>query len=67
MQSAQAKPTKRLLMLTEAAVYLNCSVITVRRLIWTGRLPVVSWDRRQRLDLSDLEDFVEQHKNREWL
>ncbi len=68
MQASQAKlSVKRLLTLPEAAGYLNCSLVTVRRLIWAGHLPIVRWDRRQRVDTCDLEKFVEQHKARETL
>lgn len=68
MQSAQAKSTtKRLLTVPETASYLNCSLITVRRLIWAGCLPTVRWDRRQRVDTRDLERFIEQNKARETL
>ncbi len=56
---------QRLLTLAEASEYLNCALVTVRRLIWAGRLPVVQWDRRQRLDVRDLEAFVDQNKRRE--
>ena len=58
---------KRLVTLAEAAAYLGCANITVRRLIWNGLLPVVRWDRRQRVDIRDLEKFVMQHKTRESL
>ena len=57
------KSKGRLLTLPETAEYLNCSLVTVRRLIWDGRLPSVKWDRRLRLDIRDLEQFVENHKN----
>lgn len=68
MQSTQAKTTtKRLLTVPETANYLNCSLVTVRRLIWAGHLPTVRWDRRQRVDTRDLERFIEQHKAREIL
>lgn len=68
MNSGQAKPTaKRLLTVPETASYLGCAIITIRRLIWNGVLPVVRWDRRQRVDLHDLEKFVEHHKARETL
>lgn len=67
MRTAQAVTPNRLLTLSQAAGYLNCSVVTVRRLIWSGQLPIVQWDRRQRLDPRDLERFVDQHKIRETL
>ena len=68
MQSTQAETaTKRLLTVPETANYLNCSLVTVRRLIWAGHLPIVRWDRRQRVDTRDLEKFIEQHKAREIL
>jgi len=61
----QRKPVQaRLLTLPESAKYLACSVVTVRRLIWQNELPAVRWDRRVRVDLHDLEDFVERSKER---
>jgi len=63
--SFQRKPVQaRLLTLPESAKYLACSVVTVRRLIWQSELPAVRWDRRVRVDLHDLEDFVERNKGR---
>ena len=62
-EQQEKKSARRLLTPDQAAEYLNCSTITVRRLIWDGRLPSVKWDRRQRLDILDLERFVEDHKN----
>ena len=63
LEQQEKKSARRLLNPDQAAEYLNCSTITVRRLIWDGRLPSVKWDRRQRLDIRDLERFVEDHKN----
>ena len=66
MQRTQAKTTtKRLLTVPETASYLNCSLITVRRLIWAGRLPAVRWDRRIRIDIRDLERFIEENRCQE--
>ena len=62
-EQQENKSARRLLTPDQAAEYLSCSTITVRRLIWDGRLPSVKWDRRQRLDILDLERFVEDHKN----
>jgi len=58
----QKTSARRLLSPGQAAEYLNCSTVSVRRLIWDGRLPSVKWDRRQRLDIRDIERFVEDHK-----
>ena len=62
--SLKSSPVNRLLCLQQAAAYLGCSVVTIRRLIWNGELPVVRWDRRQRVDMRDLEEFVAHHKER---
>lgn len=55
-------PVKRLYTVKESAVYLGCGVYTVRELIWSRRLPVVKFGRKQYLDIYDLSDFVEQNK-----
>ncbi len=66
MQGVQPKLTsRRLLTITEAASYLNCSTVTIRRLIWAGRLPAVRWDRRIRIDIHDLERFIEENRCQE--
>ena len=66
MQTVQTRhETRRLLTVAETAAYLNCSPLTVRRLIWDCKLPAVKWDRRPRVDTRDLERFVERHKERE--
>ncbi|MCI0622305.1 MAG: helix-turn-helix domain-containing protein [Acidobacteria bacterium] len=61
----QQKPVKRLYELPEAAAYLACSVVTMRRLIWKGALPAVRFNRRLYLDAKDLDAFVETNKHRE--
>ena len=61
----QRRPREaRLLTLPEAAKYLACSVVTIRRLIWKNELSAVRWDRRLRVDLRDLDEFVERNKDR---
>ena len=57
--------TQRLYTAQEAAEYLGRSLRSVRELIWAGKLPVVKVGRRIRLDLYDLDDFIELNKVRE--
>jgi excisionase family DNA binding protein len=61
----QPKPVKRLYELPEAAAYLSCSVMTMRRLLWNGVLPSVRFNRRLYVDGKDLDAFVETNKHRE--
>jgi excisionase family DNA binding protein len=68
-QSTVAKPTltKRLLRVRDAAQYLSVSPWKLRRLVQDGRLPVVqageggAW----RIDVRDLDTFIEQNKRTE--
>jgi excisionase family DNA binding protein len=53
---------KRLYNLEEAATYLGRSTWSVRRLIWNGDLPLVRAGGRVHVDLKDMEEFIEQHK-----
>ena len=74
--SAPAKPTiakpgltKRLLRVREAAEYLSISPWKVRRLIQQGLLPVVqaSESGAWRVDVRDLDAFIERNKRTELL
>ena len=56
---------KRLYNLHEAAIYLGRSTWSVRRLIWAGELPTVRAGGRVHLDLRDMDEFIDQHKERE--
>ena len=56
--------TRRLLKLDEAATWLGVSTTTVRRLMWSGKLPSVRILRRIRIDIRDLDQFIERSKER---
>jgi len=67
--SKPVKPTfaKRLLRVREAAHYLNVSPWKLRRLVQEGLLPLVQ-DRESepwRVDLLDLDAYIERHKRSE--
>jgi excisionase family DNA binding protein len=71
---APAKPikpsfAKRLLRVREAAEYLSLSPWKLRRLIQDGRLPIVqaSEGGAWRVDVRDLDAFIEQNKRTELL
>jgi len=55
---------KRLFDLKEAAVYLGRPVFSVRTLIWKGVLPVVKEGRKMYLDIFDMDQYIEQSKER---
>ncbi len=54
----------RLLSLKEAAAMLGLSPASMRRLIWTRKLPAVRILRRIQLDTRDLDRLIEQSKER---
>ncbi len=56
-------PNRRLITLAEAAVLLGMSTVSVRRLIWAGKLPIVRLTRRIQIDARDLERLVDQSKS----
>ena len=56
---------RRLLTLKEAAAVLGASPATLRRLIWTGKLPAVRLTRRIQVDLRDLERLIDAAKDRQ--
>ena len=56
------RPPKRLYTLAEAGVYLGRSTWSVRRLIWAGLLPQVRAGGRVHVDVHDMENFIERHK-----
>jgi len=55
-------PEKRLLSVKETGIYLGRSVVSIRELIWAGKLPCVRIDRRIHCDIYDLEKVIENHK-----
>jgi excisionase family DNA binding protein len=57
-------PGRRLLGLKEAAAVLGVSTVSIRRLIWKGKLPVVRIVRRIQIDTRDLDRLIEQSKQR---
>lgn len=63
--SGASRPPIRLLSPCDAGRYLGCSVWTVREMIWSGRLPVVRVGRLTRLDVRDLDAWVDTHKERQ--
>jgi excisionase family DNA binding protein len=58
------RPSRRLLRLKDAAVYLSLSPWKLRRLVWEGRLPVVQDGEGSPFlfDCCDLDTYVENHK-----
>jgi len=61
MRRTESNP--RLLDCKQAAQMLSVSTFTVRRLVWSGTLPHVMVGRLVRLDLSDLEKWIEANKH----
>ena len=55
-------PGRRLLSLKDAASALGVSTASIRRLIWSGRLPAVRILRRIHIDVRDLDRLIEQSK-----
>lgn len=58
----EAKVSKRLYSVSEAAQYLGRSSWSVRRLIWSGEMPAVRVGRRIHLDVKDMDTFIERNK-----
>ncbi|NKB80739.1 MAG: helix-turn-helix domain-containing protein [Nitrospirales bacterium] len=56
---------KRLFTLHEAAIYLGRSVWSIRRLIWNGDLPQVRAGGRVHVDIRDMNEFIDKHKEEE--
>jgi excisionase family DNA binding protein len=57
-----ARPSRRLLTVVEVAELLGISVASARRLIASGALPVVRFNRRLLVDAKDLEAFIQRAK-----
>lgn len=57
-------PIKRLYSVPEAAYYLGRTVDALREIIWSGRLPYVKDNRRVLIDINDMNDFIEQNKEK---
>ncbi len=60
--AVRTTPIKRLYTLHEAAIYLGRSTWGVRRLIWAGELPSVRARGRVHLDVQDMNEFIDKHK-----
>jgi excisionase family DNA binding protein len=58
------KGERRLLPIEEAADRLGVSPYTVRRLVWSGRLPHVRIGRLVRVDSADLYAWIDREKVR---
>ena len=56
---------KRLYSIEEAATYLGRSIWSMRHLIWGGALPHVRVGKRIHVDIEDMEEFIERHKEKE--
>ena len=56
------KPKKRLYSLPEAAEYLGRSKWSIRRLMWSGKLPHVRCGKRVHVDIQDMDTFIESNK-----
>ena len=56
------RPNRRLITLAEAAELLGMSTVSVRRLIWAGKLPVVRLTRRIQIDARDLDQLIARRK-----
>jgi len=56
---------KRLFTLAEAATYLGRSIWSVRRLIWNGDIPQVRSAGRVHVDIKDMDEFIDKHKEQE--
>jgi excisionase family DNA binding protein len=52
----------RLLTLKEAATYLALSLSTIKKMLISGELKVVSRGGRRMIDIHDLDLWIEQHK-----
>src|ERR1700682_6444303 len=55
----------RLLTLPESALYLGCTLWSVRELIWKGQLPYTRFGKRFQVDRRDLDELVDREKRRE--
>lgn len=58
------RPRKRLLSVKEAAKYLDMSLPTLRELYFSGEIPIIKGNVNEkiRIDIQDLDKFIETHK-----
>lgn len=52
----------RLLSVKDAAAWLGISQWALRERIWAGDLPIVRWQRKQMIDIGDLEKLIDRYK-----
>jgi excisionase family DNA binding protein len=60
--NSDIRPLKRLLSVSEAAVYLGMTQWGVRGLIYNGKIPSVRNGRRVFLDIEDMNRWIEENK-----
>ena len=60
-RSGNSRPT-RLLTLKEAAAYLSLSLSTIKNMLVSSELRVVSRGGRRMIDVQDLDLWIERHK-----
>ena len=58
------RPNQRLVTLADTAAMLSISLSTVRRLVWSGKLPATRLSRRVLVDVKDLDRLIERSKDR---
>ena len=61
-ERAQIVPVKRLLSIKELTNEYGATTWYWRTAIWSGELPVVVINRKQLIDVQDVEAFIEKHK-----
>ncbi len=52
--------------IASVATYIGFSTWTVRRLIWSGKLPAIRLNRALRIDIRDVDGMMEANKERAW-
>jgi excisionase family DNA binding protein len=62
VEEAPAATNRRLLDPPRAAEYLACSVRTFQELVWNGSIPRVRIGNLMRVDVRDLDRFIEERK-----
>ena len=59
----QKRTQKRLYSLPEAAEYLGRSEWSIRRLVWSGKLPHVRCGKRVHVDVQDMDTVYREQQN----
>ncbi len=52
--------------IASVARYLSLSTWTVRRLIWSGKLPAIRLNQALLIDIRDVEHMMDANKSRAW-